>query len=318
MMNSNNNKHNIDIETTGHVAQLEAANANLRADLSSKESYIAMLEERLLKMSIELASSRAAEDEQHLMYRRRHSSPSQPPPPPAAAKEFVPDPVVSIKPIRDKHKGSSHIQRRRSSDSGKEEDDAIDYSTGSAAAAPVDVGGDLFSRRNSCNSSSSSNNNNLDDSIMSFSERSSSFFSSLHLGWGAVASQSQDNKKLSVDFPESRRRSSESSGGGGGIRRLSIGTVFRKSDNTEATATTAEESGYDEVGMISSSLAGEGEGASTEQNVAPSDQGIAPSSRRRSSRRGKDPPQALTASSRSFLSCVVFPRDEEDVLLGCE
>src|SRR6056300_219206 len=51
--------------------ELEAENALLRQRISTQESHIAMLEDRLLKMSVELASSRAREDEQHLLYRQQ-------------------------------------------------------------------------------------------------------------------------------------------------------------------------------------------------------------------------------------------------------
>ena len=53
------------------IAQLEAENALLHQRMSAKDSHIAMLEDRLLKMSVELASSRAREDEQHLFYRHQ-------------------------------------------------------------------------------------------------------------------------------------------------------------------------------------------------------------------------------------------------------
>ena len=53
------------------IAALEATNATLRAEVSSQAAHIAMLEEKLLTMSVELASSRAREDEQNLMFRRQ-------------------------------------------------------------------------------------------------------------------------------------------------------------------------------------------------------------------------------------------------------
>lgn len=53
------------------IAALEATNATLRAEVSSQAAHIAMLEEKLLTMSVELASSRAREDEQNLMLRRQ-------------------------------------------------------------------------------------------------------------------------------------------------------------------------------------------------------------------------------------------------------
>ena len=56
------------------IAQLETTNAALREALSSKNAHIAMLEEKILKMSVELASSRAREDEQNLMLRLSQTS----------------------------------------------------------------------------------------------------------------------------------------------------------------------------------------------------------------------------------------------------
>jgi hypothetical protein len=53
------------------MARLEATNAVLRAELSYKNSHIAMLEEKLFKMSVELASSHhARKDGQKLIHRR--------------------------------------------------------------------------------------------------------------------------------------------------------------------------------------------------------------------------------------------------------
>ena len=58
-------------EDKRRITQLEAENALLHQRISAKDSHIAMLEDRLLKMSVELASSRAREDEQHLFYRQQ-------------------------------------------------------------------------------------------------------------------------------------------------------------------------------------------------------------------------------------------------------
>lgn len=55
------------------IFELEVINASLREELSSSNSHIAMLEEKILDMSIELASTRAREDEHNLMIRRRLS-----------------------------------------------------------------------------------------------------------------------------------------------------------------------------------------------------------------------------------------------------
>ena len=59
------------------IGELEATNATLREALSSQTAHIAMLEEKLLTMSVELASSRAREDEQNLMLRRRSTGAGQ-------------------------------------------------------------------------------------------------------------------------------------------------------------------------------------------------------------------------------------------------
>jgi len=67
MTNDNNS-------TDGHarkrIAALHATITALREVLSFKNAHIAMLEERLLHRSVELASSRAREDEQNLMSRQ--------------------------------------------------------------------------------------------------------------------------------------------------------------------------------------------------------------------------------------------------------
>lgn len=52
-------------------AQLEAIRISLLDELDSKKSYIATLEDRLLNMSVELASSRTREDEQLVLLHRR-------------------------------------------------------------------------------------------------------------------------------------------------------------------------------------------------------------------------------------------------------
>mmetsp|Transcript_24605 Transcript_24605/g.39923 ORF Transcript_24605/g.39923 Transcript_24605/m.39923 type:complete len:234 (+) Transcript_24605:135-836(+) len=75
MTNKRQSSHTAD--ASRRIAELEATNVSLREALSSKTAHIAMIEERLLTMSIELASSRAREDEQNLLLRRRSTvSPS--------------------------------------------------------------------------------------------------------------------------------------------------------------------------------------------------------------------------------------------------
>ena len=286
---SEDNTNIIDVTSEQHVAQLEATNAALRAELSSKESYIAMLEERLLKMSVELASSRAREDEQHLMmYRRRSSLPL-----PAAAQDFVPDAVMP----RPMWNNKSDRHSRRSS-SEKEVDNTDDSSTRSA---PVGTGG-LFSNSSYLDDSSTksglfSKRFSLDDSVKSFSSRS--FSEQI----GLFSRRNSD--ELSVGFPETRRPSgcdavNESSRAFS--KRVSIGSMFRKSDDTETTASTAS-SAAEEL-------------ATEEEQQEQSEQNV--TQRRRPSRRGRDPPQAIATSSRSFLSCVAFPREDDDTVLGFE
>jgi len=60
----------VSVKMERRIAKLEAINAALRKELPSKDKHIAMLEERITNMSVDLASSRAREDEQCLMLRR--------------------------------------------------------------------------------------------------------------------------------------------------------------------------------------------------------------------------------------------------------
>eukprot|EP00985_Skeletonema_marinoi_P021075 scaffold12740_cov153-Skeletonema_marinoi.AAC.6 len=60
----------IDSDASKRLAALEATNAALREALSSKNAQIAMLEDTILTMSVELASSRAREDEHSMMLRQ--------------------------------------------------------------------------------------------------------------------------------------------------------------------------------------------------------------------------------------------------------
>ena len=62
------------ILTSKRIAQLEATNSALREVIASKDTHITMLEGKLLKMSVELASSRTREDEQRLMFRQSQLS----------------------------------------------------------------------------------------------------------------------------------------------------------------------------------------------------------------------------------------------------
>ena len=58
------------------IEELEATNASLKKDLSSNNTHIDMLEEKILTISVALASSRAREDEHNLMIRRQFSQAS--------------------------------------------------------------------------------------------------------------------------------------------------------------------------------------------------------------------------------------------------
>eukprot|EP00984_Skeletonema_dohrnii_P024424 scaffold13533_cov90-Skeletonema_dohrnii-CCMP3373.AAC.9 len=63
-------KNTINVDASKRIAALEATNAALREALSSKNAHIAMLEDRISNMSVELASSQAREEEKSLMLRQ--------------------------------------------------------------------------------------------------------------------------------------------------------------------------------------------------------------------------------------------------------
>jgi len=69
-MEMTNDNNSTDGHARKRIAALHATITALREVLSFKNAHIAMLEERLLNMSVELASSRAREDEQNLMLRQ--------------------------------------------------------------------------------------------------------------------------------------------------------------------------------------------------------------------------------------------------------
>eukprot|EP00984_Skeletonema_dohrnii_P022091 scaffold11206_cov89-Skeletonema_dohrnii-CCMP3373.AAC.3 len=69
-METTNDNNSTDGHARKRIAALHATITALREVLSFKNAHIAMLEERLLNMSVELASSRAREDEQNLMSRQ--------------------------------------------------------------------------------------------------------------------------------------------------------------------------------------------------------------------------------------------------------
>eukprot|EP00984_Skeletonema_dohrnii_P002208 scaffold755_cov83-Skeletonema_dohrnii-CCMP3373.AAC.5 len=65
----NEQGNSIAVDAARRIAQLTATNAALREALASKNAHIEMLEDKILTISVELASSRAREDEQNLMMR---------------------------------------------------------------------------------------------------------------------------------------------------------------------------------------------------------------------------------------------------------
>eukprot|EP00984_Skeletonema_dohrnii_P022096 scaffold11206_cov89-Skeletonema_dohrnii-CCMP3373.AAC.8 len=67
---SNELYNSINSDAMMRLAELEATNTALREALSSKNSHIAMLEDRISSISVELASSRAREEEKSLVLRQ--------------------------------------------------------------------------------------------------------------------------------------------------------------------------------------------------------------------------------------------------------
>ena len=65
----NEQGNSIAVDAARRIAQLMATNAALREALASKNAHIEMLQDKILTISVELASSRAREDEQNLMMR---------------------------------------------------------------------------------------------------------------------------------------------------------------------------------------------------------------------------------------------------------
>jgi len=398
MNNDHQNNHPTDVDidaATRRIAQLEATHAKLREAIVAKNSHIAMLEEKLLEMSVELASSRAREDEQNLMYRRStqvdimsseddggnfvipdglvpkpvrnskrrgrrrgssrwssasvspcpddqvvnsaaidddgiKSSPIQTTPPssnnrrfslkssrgssrnnlnessrslgsassraaeeqssqplPTTAEDFVPDQVVPLKTMRNNNSGRSN--RRRFSD--KDEDTAaVDYSTRSA---PVRMGG-LLRRHNTCS--------NLDDSTKSFSvSEPMGLFSSRR------NSMNLDDSMKSFTFSprsSSLLSSLQSS--------FSAAVADKQQDELSVDFPESRRPTYIDVNeptrasRIVSIRSAFRKSETTEATTACTSSTVVVDDFN------------LSSSSRSFLSCVVFPRDEEDVLLGCE
>eukprot|EP00574_Skeletonema_japonicum_P008809 CAMPEP_0201734816 /NCGR_PEP_ID=MMETSP0593-20130828/35380_1 /ASSEMBLY_ACC=CAM_ASM_000672 /TAXON_ID=267983 /ORGANISM="Skeletonema japonicum, Strain CCMP2506" /LENGTH=371 /DNA_ID=CAMNT_0048228249 /DNA_START=110 /DNA_END=1225 /DNA_ORIENTATION=+ len=239
------------------IAQLEATNAALREALSSKNAHIAMLEERLLNMSVELASSRAREDEQNLMLRRyRYASVGQvvvsqevvgiapapvedvdsnnnndkkmiaavhPPPPPEKSKSssLVPNPVRNKK----------HGRRRRKS--------------GSSAVSPYPTV--LVDQAASSSTSSCTNNNSttaaaaaqptlpIDDGVKI--KRSSVAPAAVRTSLSSSSSSSVSHHRRftfmssSNNHHDSFNDDSTTSGGGGGVGNI-IGNIFHNLDRS--------------------------------------------------------------------------------------
>lgn len=120
--------------------ELEASNNALRQVLSFKESHIAMLEERLLNMSYELASSRAREDERNLLLRRSAQS-SQ------CSKISEEDNFMNPADLVDDSDSTKSIMTRPSSSSvpgwrsSRMPEDNVSVSARSSSSCPTRVGG---------------------------------------------------------------------------------------------------------------------------------------------------------------------------------
>jgi len=237
-------------DASRRIAELEAINDTLREALSSKNAHIAMLEERLLTMSIELASSRAREDEQNLIIRRKSTGTGQEVSRVSMMSledesdnvvipdEFVPSPVRNMK---------KNGRRRRNSRSSSvspcpavTDSAAIDDSIRSAPAASSSS-----NRRFSFKPSFNPDLNDSQRSLGSGGGMSGIIGNIFH-----NLDRSDNSEDLSVDFPSaSRRRSSmmsdtdySSSSCQEPSRRVSmVGSLFglRKSELSDETVEEA-------------------------------------------------------------------------------
>eukprot|EP00984_Skeletonema_dohrnii_P022094 scaffold11206_cov89-Skeletonema_dohrnii-CCMP3373.AAC.6 len=313
------------------LAALEATNAALREALSSKNSHITMLEERLLTMSVELASSRAREDEQNLMLRQStgqvvsqevimmseedndHDDDNKMNIP----DNLVPNPVRNIKAGRRRRgsRGSSAVSPCPDNSA------AIDNSIKSAPPAPAPAQQTSSMRRFSFMSSNNNNNHDFDDSARSLGSTGGNIFSNIFNN----LDRSDKSDDLSVNFPTGRRRSSmmtsdttndyysstssSAVGNSQEPRRVSmVGQLFRlrKSELTPDDAVQEESCEQED----------EEEEQQQQQQQQQEKEEEQPMQRRRPNR--SKLANRYMMSTRLISSTVAFPREDDDDCLGFE
>eukprot|EP00984_Skeletonema_dohrnii_P024425 scaffold13533_cov90-Skeletonema_dohrnii-CCMP3373.AAC.10 len=302
--------HPTDADASKRVAALEATNAALREALSSKNAHIAMLEERLLTMSVELASSRAREDEQNLMLRQSTGQVvsqevimmSEEDNDHDNIKMNIPDNLVP-KPVRNgrRRRGSSAVSP--CPDNSAAIDDSIKSAPPAAPAQQTSMRRFSFM------------NHDFDDSARSLGSTGvggiiGNIFNNLD--------RSDKSDDLSVNFPTGRRRSSmmtsdttndyNSSSAAAAVgnsqepRRVSmVGQLFRlrKSELTPDDAVEEESCEQEE-----------------EEEQQPAEEEEQPMQRRRPNR--SKLANRYMMSTRLISSTVAFPREDDDDCLGFE
>jgi hypothetical protein len=315
MTKNQQNSHPTD--ATKRIAQLEASNAALQAALTSKTAHITMLEERLLTMSVELASSRAREDEQKLMYRRSKQQ--------VVDGSSVDDESAIInghvpKPVRNgrRRRGSCGSSVSPCSD---DQADLIDASIKSAPPIQMTTTTSSNCRRFSLMSSRGSSRAPLED--LNDSARS---YGSAGGGFGGFIGNLINNldrsercEDLNVNFPTGRRRSSimtddfpptvnsHSQEQQQQQRRVSmVGQLFRlrKSELTTDDAVEEEE------------IICEQQQQDEEQQHQHQVEGEQAPPQRRKPNRSKM--LRCQASTRLISSTVAFPRENDDDSMGFE
>mmetsp|Transcript_2859 Transcript_2859/g.4166 ORF Transcript_2859/g.4166 Transcript_2859/m.4166 type:complete len:322 (+) Transcript_2859:100-1065(+) len=297
------------------IAALEATNAALREALSSKNAHIAMLEDKILTISVELASSRAREDEQNLMLRQ-------------SIGQVVSQEVIMMSEEDDDHDDNMNIpdslvpnpvrngRRRRGSRGSSAISPCPDNSAtidDSIKSAPPAAAQQTSSMRRF---SFMTNHHDFDDSARSLGSTGvggiiGNIFNNLD--------RSDKSDDLSVNFPTGRRRSSmmttdttndySSSTSSSAVgnsqepRRVSmVGQLFRlrKSELTPDDAVEEESCEQEEE----------------EEEQQPAEEEEQPMQRRRPNR--SKLANRYMMSTRLISSTVAFPREDDDDCLGFE
>ena len=319
---SNNNYHPTD--ATKRMLQLEATNAALQTALSSKNAHITMLEERLLKMSVEFASSRASEDEQNLKYRRSTQADDGiiMMVPTTSDAGIFPNPIRNTKISGRRRRGSrgSSVSPCPTDHQVQAAADLIDASIKSAPPPTQQTTTRRFSIKSSSRGSSNNNNNNrapqddLSDSARSLGSTGVCNFIGNIINNIDRSDRSDD---LNVNFPTGRRRSSMMSGSTGNNninnsqpqaeqRRESIvEQLFRLRNKSELTADDAVEEICEQ----------EEEEEPQQQHEEEEEEEQAPPQRRRPNRSNM---LKYQASTRLLSSTLIFPKEDDDDSLGFE